>query len=205
MRLANWSLAFFVLGRLLIGAALGAAGVIQQPQLYRRFWQRLLQVTLPLGVALTGFVLLRDHGLCFADGWWKSPAARALSSVVRSASSIAMALAYMSIVVMLFQGRLRRLLDRFAPVGRMALTNYLAQSVIGIGVFYGAGLGLGPRAGMPGILLATALIFTLQTVLSHYWLRRFRFGPAEWLWRSLTYARWQPLRRTPAPATAGSG
>jgi uncharacterized protein len=202
MRVANWSLAFFVLGRLLIGAALGFAGVLQQPQRHRRFWIRLLAFCLPLGAAATAFVLLRDHGLLFADGWWKSASARTVSSVVRSTSSIALALAYMALVVLLFQTRARRVLALFAPVGRMALTQYLAQSLLGVVVFYGLGLGIGPRFGLIGTLIAAIALFALQTLASRWWLRHFRFGPAEWAWRSLTYGRRQPLRRRAVAAAS---
>lgn len=203
MRLANWSLAFFVLGRLLIGAALGFAGVLQQPQWHRAFWRRLLAVCLPLGAALTAFALLRDHGIAFADGWWKTPAARTLSATLRSASTLALALGYMALVVTAFETRMRPLLLPLIPVGRMALSNYLGQTFIGLAVFYGAGLGLGPRYGLVGTLLGAVIIFALQIWLSRLWLRRFQFGPAEWLWRSLTYGRRQPLLRPAvAPASA---
>ena len=111
-------------------------------------------LVLPLGVAATAFVLLRDHGALFADGWWKGATARTVSSVVRSTSSIALALAYMAIAVLLFQTRARRLLALFAPVGRMALTHYLSQSLLGIAVFYGVGFGVGPRFGLIGTLIA---------------------------------------------------
>jgi uncharacterized protein len=80
-----------------------------------------------------------------------------------------------------------------APMGRMALTHYLMQSVLGIVLFYGIGLGIGPRWGVAGWLAAWALIFFAQVGLSHWWLARFRFGPAEWLWRSMTYGRPQPM------------
>jgi len=204
MRIANWSLAFFVLGRLLLGAALGFAGVLQEPQRHARFWRRLLAVCLPLGVALTAFVLLRDHGLLFADGWWSGKAARNVSSIARSASSIALALSYMALVVLAWRTRARRMLGAFAPVGRMALTHYLGQSLLGVSLFYGAGLGLGPRYGLVGTVIAAVALFALQTWLSRWWLQRFRFGPAEWVWRSLTYGRRQPLRRG-APITLASG
>ncbi|WP_257388177.1 DUF418 domain-containing protein [Tahibacter caeni] len=202
MRVANWSLAFFVLGRLLLGAALGFAGVLQDPPRHLRFWRRLLGACLPLGAMLTAFVLLRDHGLLFADGWWTGTAARNLSSIARSASSVALALAYMAIVVLAWQTQARRLLGVFAPVGRTALTHYLGQSVLGVALFYGAGAGLGPRYGLVGTLLAAVALFALQTLASRWWLQRFRFGPAEWIWRSLTYGRRQPLRRRSAAAAA---
>lgn len=206
MRIANWSLVLFVLGRLLVGAAIGFAGVLQEPQRHRRFWRTLLAVCLPLGIAATVFVVLRDNAWLFADGWWKTTAARNVSTVVRSASSLALALSYMALVVLLFETRARRALVAFAPVGRMALTHYLGQTVLGIALFYGIGLGIGPRYGLIGTLIAAIAIFALQTAASRWWLQRYRFGPAEWLWRSLTYGQLQPLRRgtaaTPQPEPA---
>lgn len=85
-------------------------------------------------------------------------------------------------------------LRRFIPVGRTTLSNYLAQSLIGVGILARTGLGpLGPVTPPAGILL-TGLIFALQTAASRWWLARFRFGPVEWLWRSATYGAIQPLR-----------
>jgi uncharacterized protein len=88
----------------------------------------------------------------------------------------------------------RRVLAPLAAVGRMALTNYLAQSVVCTLIFYSYGLGyfggIGPAAG----LLLTIGIYALQIPFSNWWLNRFRFGPAEWVWRSLTYGRAQPMR-----------
>jgi len=83
----------------------------------------------------------------------------------------------------------------FAAAGRMALSNYLAQSVIFSLLFYGFGVGLFGRLGSAIAALLGLTVFAGQLVASDWWLRRFRFGPAEWLWRSLTYGRWQPLRQ----------
>jgi len=82
-----------------------------------------------------------------------------------------------------------------APVGQMALTNYLMQSIICTLIFYGYGLGLFGKVGhAAGIALAIA-IYLLQIPFSHWWMKRFYYGPAEWLWRSLTYLKPQPFRR----------
>lgn len=74
-----------------------------------------------------------------------------------------------------------------AAVGRTALSNYLLQSVIGTTLFYGYGFGLYGHLGIAWIPVLAVVIFTFQMILSRYWLTRFRYGPAEWLWRSLTY------------------
>jgi uncharacterized protein len=90
---------------------------------------------------------------------------------------------------------------RLAAVGRMAFTNYIMQSAICTTIFYGHGFGLFGkvnRVGQFGLVLA---IWSLQLVISPVWLRHFQFGPLEWLWRSLTYFKWEPLwRRLPQPA-----
>ena len=86
-----------------------------------------------------------------------------------------------------------------AAVGRMALTNYLLQTVICTGIFYSYGLGLYGRCSSVYGLLLTLAIFGLQIPFSVWWLRRYRFGPLEWVWRSLTYAQRQQMRR-PRPS-----
>jgi uncharacterized protein len=95
-------------------------------------------------------------------------------------------------------GAASRLMARFAAVGRMAFTNYLMHSVILTTVFYGYGLGLYadvPRAWQMAFVVA---VIGFQLWFSPIWLKVYRFGPAEWLWRSLTYWRRQPMRRAAA-------
>jgi uncharacterized protein len=80
----------------------------------------------------------------------------------------------------------------------MGLTNYLLTSVLGVLFFYGYGLGLMDRMKSSTAQFAlTLVLFALQIVFSHLWLARFRFGPVEWVTRSLTYGKAQPMRRTP--------
>ena len=81
-----------------------------------------------------------------------------------------------------------------APVGRLALTNYLLGSIVCTSLFSGWGLDLYDRVGAAGQVILAVLLFAGQVALSGWWVRRFRFGPAEWVWRSLTYGRRQPLR-----------
>lgn len=84
---------------------------------------------------------------------------------------------------------------RLAPVGRMALTNYLGHTVICMTLFYAVGFGLGGRIG-PAIFFPAALgIYVLQVVYSNVWLRYFQYGPMEWIWRQLTYGKRLPLRK----------
>jgi len=89
----------------------------------------------------------------------------------------------------------RRLITVFAPVGRMALSNYLMHSVICVTLSYGFGFGLWWHVGASRALLIAAAIVLLQIPLSAWWLSRFSFGPVEWIWRRLTYGRPIELRK----------
>ena len=90
----------------------------------------------------------------------------------------------------------KRCLAPLEAVGRLALTNYLLETLICTTLFYGYGLGLYGKFGPAAVTLLAIAIYLFQVALSLLWTRRFRFGPAEWLWRSLTYGRLQPMRIT---------
>ena len=109
--------------------------------------------------------------------------------------ALLLALGYIGLVMLACRhGWWPALTVRLAAVGRMALTNYLLQTLICTTVFYGHGLGLFgqvSRVGQSGLVLAT---WTLLLIVSPWWLGRFRYGPAVWLWRSLAYRRRQPMR-----------
>jgi uncharacterized protein len=83
----------------------------------------------------------------------------------------------------------RRFINVFAPVGRMALTNYVMQSIICVVLSYGFGFALWWRVGASTAMAIGAAIVLLQIPLSAWWMSRYRFGPIEWIWRRLTYAR----------------
>jgi uncharacterized protein len=85
-------------------------------------------------------------------------------------------------------------LTTLAPIGRMGLTNYILQSLIGVLIFYGYGLGLLGEVQPYVAFLLTFPIFFLQVIFSKWWLSQFKYGPLEWLWRSLTYFELQPLK-----------
>jgi uncharacterized protein len=91
-------------------------------------------------------------------------------------------------------GALRTLTLPFAAVGRMALSNYIGQSLIGSFIFYGTGLGYYNQIGRVGQIIIVGAVGAIQLLLSPIWLKYFRYGPLEWLWRSLTYRRRQAFR-----------
>ena len=107
----------------------------------------------------------------------------------------ALALGYAATIVLAAQtSRGRAALMPLAGVGRLALTVYLTQTLMFTTLFYGYGFGQVFRLGPAAVTAWAVVIFAVQVVACQWWLRRFRFGPVEWLWRSLTYLKWQPLR-----------
>jgi uncharacterized protein len=106
----------------------------------------------------------------------------------------ALCLFYAAAIALMFQRKdLRKIWMVFAPVGQLALTNYLMQSVICVFIFMSYGLGLEATIGPAKLSLIAFAIYIVQVIFSHAWVRYFRFGPMEWLWRSLTYWKRQPF------------
>ncbi len=135
--------------------------------------------------------------------WFSQGANRSMSSpqllislTGQTFGAPALALFYMTSLALLFQReKWQPRLMPFSYVGRLALTNYLLQTLICTTLFYGYGFGLYGRIGILGGILLTILIYALQFFFSKWWLNRFRFGPLEWLWRSGTYLKLQPMKK----------
>ena len=123
------------------------------------------------------------------------PFGNTVHTVVYTVSVYPLGLAYVCGICLLYlrwkDGRLWRF---FAAPGRMALTNYIAQSVIGMFLFYGIGLGWGAGVGLVHTELILLAVYLFQALFSCLWLSAFQFGPLEWVWRMLTYGRWFRLR-----------
>ena len=116
--------------------------------------------------------------------------------IVYDLRRLAVAAGHLGLVLLVCQsGALPWLRARLAAVGRMALSNYLGQSILGGLIFYTVGLGLFGQFTGAWLYVVVGLIWVLQIFVSHWWLEHYRFGPAEWLWRSLTYRRKQAFRR----------
>ena len=99
-------------------------------------------------------------------------------------------MAYISLIAFLLKRRVgEKILSGLAPLGRMALTNYILQSVIGIIIFYGIGFGLYASLPLHQILLIALLSLMVQIQFSKLWLKKHSFGPVEWLWRRLSYGK----------------
>ncbi len=110
--------------------------------------------------------------------------------------SFFVALGHASALMLLWKlGAAQFILESLAAVGRMALTNYLMQSVLGVLIFWGYGIALWQEYSRAELWLFVIGVWIFQILFSRFWLSAFRFGPAEWAWRSLTYMRTQPMRK----------
>ena len=103
---------------------------------------------------------------------------------------------YVAAVTLLYWRRpTKGLLPALAPLGRMGLTTYLGQSAFGILLFYGLGFGMLGKLGVAAAVGAAIAFYILQILMARAWMTRFTLGPVEWLWRSLTYFKLQPITR----------
>jgi uncharacterized protein len=192
-----WLMTFF---NFLIGIYLWKHGAVRAPRDHMPLLRRVAGWGLGLGllanIATDVFAAYRPF--LFAHWNW----ARHLAPFIGLCHTLGlqtMALGLGATLIVLWQNPTwQRRLRPLTYVGRMAFTNYITQSIVCTTLFYGFGFGLydkiGPLAGH-GIV---AVIYGLQILLSRLWLTHFRYGPLEWLWRTLTYGSLQPFRRAPA-------
>lgn len=177
-------------GMMLIGMALFKWGVLSAER-SKRFYAVTAIVGFVVGLPLVWVGIARR----FADGW-TVPWSFFNGSQYNYWASAFVALAYISVVMLIVKsGVLARCVRTFAAAGRMAFTNYLMQTVICTTLFYGHGLGLFGSVERVHQILIVFAVWIFQLWFSTFWLERFRFGPAEWAWRTLTYLRPQPMRR----------
>lgn len=115
-------------------------------------------------------------------------------SVLYTVSVFPLGLAYASAICLLYLNhKENRVFGIVAASGRMALTNYIGQSFLGILIFYGIGFGWGASVGLIHVLMIATCVYAIEIILSNFWLHNCRFGPLEWMWRMLTYGKWFKL------------
>jgi uncharacterized protein len=178
-------------GLMLIGMGLFKLGCFSAAR-SMRFYLGWLITGLAIGMPLVMYGLYRDIEADFA-----ADAVRFTNGAFNYIGSVFVALAWVAIVMLMVKGGVLSGLSRaLAAVGQMALTNYLMQSIICTLIFYGHGFGFFGTLGFAEQMLVVLGVWAAELIWSPLWLRQFRFGPFEWLWRSLTYWRLQPMRRT---------
>ena len=175
----------------LIGYWFIASGVLKNHRENKPLFRALTVIGLVFGTLLSvGGLLILQHPISDISG-----PIRRVGFWSFNLGQLVLAAGYFGLVVMLV-GRpiCHRVLGWLAPFGRMALTNYIMQSVIMVLLFHGYAGGLYGQVSRAPQMLVVIAIIAFQIALSAWWLNRFRFGPLEWLWRSATYMSWQRLK-----------
>lgn len=175
------------LGMMLIGMALMKLGVFSASRSYRFY----------AFMALCGYLYGLPVGTLVVWDWMRNGfAAGTRWLTLYDSTRLAVALGHVAVVMMICKaGALRWITRPLAAVGQMALTNYIMHSVIVMFLFGGFGFGMFGRLARHELYYVVGGIWAFQLVASPLWLRYFQFGPLEWLWRSLTYKRMQPMVR----------
>lgn len=169
------------IGLFLLGAFVWRTGILRNPP-------RHLLSSITAGCIGLGAALILAHASRLVAGGRIELLAEPLGTIL-------LALGYGAAIIGIANTqRGRRLLGCAAPLGRMAFTNYLAQSVILGWIFYGYGLGLFGQLGVSSALAIGLAVYFAQVPFSAWWLGRYRYGPVEWLWRTLMYGVAQPMR-----------
>lgn len=182
------------LSHFLIGICIWRAGVLRHAARYRRVlaWGAFVGIAAGASFAIVRLVPEAMARIPYAQG--------ELFYAIHSVFLRMFALGYGALLLLLLQRpSTRAKLLRLAPLGQMAFTNYLTQSMVFSTIFYGYGFGLLTKLGTAAAVLLGIAFYVVQAVVSILWLRRFVFGPFEWAWRCLTYGKLQPMRRLPRP------
>lgn len=170
----------YALGRFMLGAWVGRRGWLERSGQYLPGFERVFKAALPTGLLLEGLATIA----------FEIPNLQMWGVTLHLVSAPVLATGYVCAVVVALHTSLgARVLAPFASVGRMALSNYVAQSLFyGFWLFgVGPGLDLAGHVGTSAALALASTSFVAQMVVSHWWLARFRYGPLEWAWRYATY------------------
>jgi uncharacterized protein len=177
----------------LLGYWLISSGTIKNHKENGHIFKPMAWIGMTFGlVTSVGSLLLLQHPVAKIPG-----VLQGVGQILFLMSQYLLAAGYLGVTIRLLNSETwSKRLGKFAPMGRMALTNYIMHSVILTTIFYGYAGGLYgqiSRAPQMGIVVA---IIVFQMIFSSWWLKRYQFGPLEWLWRSLTYKKRQPMRIT---------
>ncbi len=183
-----------VLGMFLVGYVVGRSDFYKNILRHKKTLYRIIGLGLAIGLPAN---YMLGHYMSWYEGDYFGFKIKGLYQTIAYAAGVApLALVYVALFMLSFQTRTgKKILSLIAPVGKMAFSNYIMHSLIGNFVFLHAGLGYGGRVGPVYCTLFGLCVFIVQIILSTAWLKYFNYGPLEWLWRSATYKKWQPMRK----------
>jgi len=174
----------------MIGYWFIASGVMREPEKHINVFKGMAWVGIGMGLFMNvAGVLISLH-----PATKNAIEIRAPGDVIFFFGQYVLTAGYLGLLMlMILSNKTRRFLTWLAPMGRMALTNYISHSIILTSIFYGYAGGMFGEIARGGQVLIVVAIILFQAVLSAWWLKKFQFGPLEWLWRSLTYLKMQPM------------
>lgn len=183
-----------VLGMFLVGYALGRSGFYKNIAQHKKTLYIIMVAGLLIGLPANYF-LAHYMSTATPDYFMLKPAGL-YQTIAYALGVVPLALAYVSLFMLAYRSAAgKKSLSVLAPVGKMAFSNYILQTLIGNFVFLGAGLGMMEKVGPVCYTIFGILVFGCQILLSRTWLNYFHYGPVEWLWRSATYRKWQPMKK----------
>jgi len=181
-----------VLGIFLIGYVIGRSDFYKNILQHKKIVYWAIGIGLVVGLPANYFLAyyMSNHG----GDYWQLKTKGFYQTIFYALGVAPLAMAYVGLFMLSFQKVAgKKVLSVFAPVGKMAFSNYILQTLIGSFVFLGPGLGYFGEVGPVYYTIFGVVVFIFQIILSTIWLKFFNYGPVEWIWRSATYKKWQPF------------
>ena len=179
-----------LIGLFIAGLLIGRSGVYKDPDKMVKWSKKIFPFTI-VWILLCYIIVLMLPSFNF-----KKAVISVGTNLFKTYAGYGMIMMYIcGIVILYYKYNIgRRVLDKLAPVGRMSVTNYIMQSIIGVFIFYNFGLGLAHQSFLTCFIIAI-LIGLFQVLYSNWWIKRFYYGPMEWLWRTLLWFKKAPMKR----------
>ena len=181
-----------VFGIFLIGYVIGRSDFYKNILQHKKIVYWAIGIGLVVGLPANYFLAyyMSNHG----GDYWQLKTKGLYQTIFYALGVAPLAMAYVGLFMLSFQKVAgKKVLSVFAPVGKMAFSNYILQTLIGSFVFLGPGLGYFGEVGPVYYTIFGVVVFIFQIILSTIWLKFFNYGPVEWIWRSATYKKWQPF------------
>lgn len=179
-----------LIGLFIAGMLIGRYGIHKSEEKMLKYSRKVLPYSIAwFGVFFAVGMLLPSLGV---EGF----ALQVGTTLFKTYANLGQMMVYICCLILLYyKTSARKALDLIAPVGRMSATNYVAQSMIGVCLFYGFGGNFAANLSFMQCFLVGIILYAIQVVYSNWWMKRYYYGPVEWLWRTLTWFKEVPLRR----------
>ncbi len=179
-----------VLGIFLIGFYVGRKQIFNRLEEYQPLLKKIQRwgfiIGIPFNIAIAVFFIDEYH---IPESWLGLA-----DTLTYAIGVVPMSFAYAATIALVWnKNRQKSWLNSVIPVGKMALTNYLMQTVFSVFIFFGVGLGIGGKIGYAYTVLVVLGVYVIQIIYSTIWFKYFNFGPLEWIWRQLTYGKRLPI------------